>query len=229
MPAASARRDDDRDGIPILIDHQGAPARPLQNSGGDAVGAKCGGGSAGQRDRYTPTTNRDHAIGAIEQRFKLILAHSALLATLAQMSNCSALCVISVSHRWLHRAFGWRDNCGLARQVLRREPRACGLFYGVLAGVSKPFLRCSLRYERAHCTRRLKGVGFDNRGSALSQLALKALGDLVYPVPSSKRYTQRAIDFRGAEKINEAAFEEVIRAAVAANSAARAQWATKKK
>jgi hypothetical protein len=34
--------------------------------------------------------------------------------------------------------------------------------------------------------------------------------------------TRRAIDFREGEKINEAAFKELIRAAVAANSAARA-------
>jgi hypothetical protein len=40
---------------------------------------------------------------------------------------------------------------------------------------------------------------------------------------------RRAIDFREGEKINEAAFKELIRAAVAANSAARAQRATKKK
>ena len=40
---------------------------------------------------------------------------------------------------------------------------------------------------------------------------------------------RRAIDFREGEKINEAAFKELIRAAVAANSAARAQRAAKKK
>jgi hypothetical protein len=41
--------------------------------------------------------------------------------------------------------------------------------------------------------------------------------------------TRRAIDIREAEKINEAAFKQLIRAAVAANSAARAQRAAKKK
>jgi hypothetical protein len=41
--------------------------------------------------------------------------------------------------------------------------------------------------------------------------------------------TRRAIDFREGEKINEAAFRQLIRAAVAANSAARAQQAAKKK
>lgn len=41
--------------------------------------------------------------------------------------------------------------------------------------------------------------------------------------------TRRAIDFREGEKINEAAFKQLIRAAVAANSAALAQRATKKK
>ena len=41
--------------------------------------------------------------------------------------------------------------------------------------------------------------------------------------------TRRAIDLREGEKINEAAFEQLIRAAVAANSAARAQRAAKKK
>jgi hypothetical protein len=41
--------------------------------------------------------------------------------------------------------------------------------------------------------------------------------------------TRRAIDFREGEKINEAAFKQLIRAAVAANSAARAQQAAKKK
>ncbi|HUL17592.1 MAG TPA: DUF1801 domain-containing protein [Terriglobales bacterium] len=40
---------------------------------------------------------------------------------------------------------------------------------------------------------------------------------------------RRAIDIREGEKINEAAFKQLIRAAVAANSAARAQKATKKK
>jgi hypothetical protein len=40
---------------------------------------------------------------------------------------------------------------------------------------------------------------------------------------------RRAIDFHEGEKINESAFKELIRAAVAANSAARAQRATKKK
>jgi hypothetical protein len=40
---------------------------------------------------------------------------------------------------------------------------------------------------------------------------------------------RRAIDFREGEKINEAAFKQLIRAAVAANSAARAQRAAKKK
>ena len=41
--------------------------------------------------------------------------------------------------------------------------------------------------------------------------------------------TRRAIDLREGEKINEAAFKELIRAAVTANSAARAQRAAKKK
>ncbi|MGH9774113.1 MAG: DUF1801 domain-containing protein [Candidatus Acidiferrales bacterium] len=40
---------------------------------------------------------------------------------------------------------------------------------------------------------------------------------------------RRAIDLREGEKINEAAFKELIRAAVAANSAARAQRAARKK
>jgi hypothetical protein len=40
---------------------------------------------------------------------------------------------------------------------------------------------------------------------------------------------RRAIDLREGEKINEAAFKQLIRVAVAANSAARAQRATKKK
>src|ERR1700678_3929817 len=41
--------------------------------------------------------------------------------------------------------------------------------------------------------------------------------------------TRRAIDLREGEKINEAAFKELIRAAVAANSAALAERAAKKK
>ncbi len=41
--------------------------------------------------------------------------------------------------------------------------------------------------------------------------------------------TRRAIDLREGEKINEAAFKQLIRAAVAANSAACAQRAAKKK
>jgi hypothetical protein len=41
--------------------------------------------------------------------------------------------------------------------------------------------------------------------------------------------TRRAIDLREGEKIDEAAFKQLIRAAVAANSAARAQQAAKKK
>ena len=41
--------------------------------------------------------------------------------------------------------------------------------------------------------------------------------------------TRRAIDLREGEKINEAAFKQLIRAAVAANSAARAQRTAKKK
>ena len=41
--------------------------------------------------------------------------------------------------------------------------------------------------------------------------------------------TRRAIDLREGEKINEAAFKQLIRAAVAANSAARAQRAARKK
>jgi len=41
--------------------------------------------------------------------------------------------------------------------------------------------------------------------------------------------TRRAIDLREGEKINQAAFKQLIRAAVAANSAARAQRAAKKK
>ena len=41
--------------------------------------------------------------------------------------------------------------------------------------------------------------------------------------------TRRAIDLREGEKLNEAAFKQLIRAAVAANIAARAQRATKKK
>jgi len=40
---------------------------------------------------------------------------------------------------------------------------------------------------------------------------------------------RRAIDLREGEKINEAAFKQLIRAAVAANSAAQAQRGTKKK
>jgi hypothetical protein len=40
---------------------------------------------------------------------------------------------------------------------------------------------------------------------------------------------RRAIDFREGEKINEPAFKELIRAAVAANSQARAERAAKKK
>jgi hypothetical protein len=41
--------------------------------------------------------------------------------------------------------------------------------------------------------------------------------------------TRRAMDLREGEKINEVAFKQLIRAAVTANSAARAQRATKKK
>jgi len=41
--------------------------------------------------------------------------------------------------------------------------------------------------------------------------------------------TRRAIDLREGEKIDEAAFKQLIRAAVAANSAARAQRAAKKR
>ena len=41
--------------------------------------------------------------------------------------------------------------------------------------------------------------------------------------------TRRAIDLREGEKINEAAFRQLIRAAMAPNSAARAQRAAKKK
>ena len=41
--------------------------------------------------------------------------------------------------------------------------------------------------------------------------------------------TRRAIDLREGEKINEAAFRQLIRAAVAENSAARAQQAARKK
>jgi hypothetical protein len=41
--------------------------------------------------------------------------------------------------------------------------------------------------------------------------------------------TRRAIDIREGEQLNEAAFKELIRSAVAANSAARAQPAAKKK
>ncbi len=41
--------------------------------------------------------------------------------------------------------------------------------------------------------------------------------------------TRRAIDLREGEKISEAAFKQLIRIAVAANSAARAQRAVKKK
>ena len=41
--------------------------------------------------------------------------------------------------------------------------------------------------------------------------------------------TRRAIDLHEGEKINEAAFKQLIRAAVAANSAARTQRAAKKK
>jgi hypothetical protein len=41
--------------------------------------------------------------------------------------------------------------------------------------------------------------------------------------------TRRAIDIREGEKIDEAAFKQLIRAAVAANSAARAERAAKKK
>jgi hypothetical protein len=41
--------------------------------------------------------------------------------------------------------------------------------------------------------------------------------------------TRRALDLREGDKINEAAFKQLIRAAVAANSAARAQRAAKKK
>jgi hypothetical protein len=41
--------------------------------------------------------------------------------------------------------------------------------------------------------------------------------------------TRRAIDLREGEKINEAAFKQLIRAGVAANAAARAQRAAKKK
>jgi hypothetical protein len=43
------------------------------------------------------------------------------------------------------------------------------------------------------------------------------------------RATRRAIDLREGEKINEAAFKQLIRAAVTANVAARAQRAAKKK
>ena len=41
--------------------------------------------------------------------------------------------------------------------------------------------------------------------------------------------TRRAIDLHAGEKINEAAFKQLIRAAATANSAARAQQAAKKK
>lgn len=41
--------------------------------------------------------------------------------------------------------------------------------------------------------------------------------------------TRRAIDLREGEKINEAAFKQLVRAAVAANSSARAERAARKK
>ena len=41
--------------------------------------------------------------------------------------------------------------------------------------------------------------------------------------------TRRAIDFREGDEIDEPAFKQLIRAAVAANAAARAQRAAKKK
>ena len=41
--------------------------------------------------------------------------------------------------------------------------------------------------------------------------------------------TRRAIDIRQGEKLNEAAFKQLIRAAVAANAAVRTQRAAKKK
>ena len=41
--------------------------------------------------------------------------------------------------------------------------------------------------------------------------------------------TRRAIDIREGEKVDEAAFKELIRSAVAANSAARARRASSKK
>ena len=41
--------------------------------------------------------------------------------------------------------------------------------------------------------------------------------------------TRRAIDFREGEQINEVAFKQLIRAAVAANSATREQQAARKK
>jgi len=41
--------------------------------------------------------------------------------------------------------------------------------------------------------------------------------------------TRRAIDLREGEKINEAAFKQLIRAAVVANAGARAQRAARKK
>ena len=44
-----------------------------------------------------------------------------------------------------------------------------------------------------------------------------------------ERNTRRAIDLREGEKINAAAFKQLIRAAVAANSAARARGVAKKK
>ena len=49
------------------------------------------------------------------------------------------------------------------------------------------------------------------------------------PLNSSlKGNTRRAIDLRKGEKINEVAFKQLIRAAVAANSAARAERAAKR-
>ena len=46
---------------------------------------------------------------------------------------------------------------------------------------------------------------------------------------SLEGHTRRAIDIREGEKLNEAAFKELIRSAVAANSAARARRASPKK
>src|SRR5260370_31963465 len=85
----------------LLLSYSPPPCQHRYGTGSLTVGRRTPAATAFARsaaavllvkcDRHTPAANHHDAVGAIQQRFEVKLAHSPLLATLAQVAHRSTV------------------------------------------------------------------------------------------------------------------------------------------